>query len=98
MAADRPHEAGYQVMVRALKFRCATVPAVRAHAVWLWGATRTGQVDMYKEHRAREGVTPESLRIESQAGEEVRAVLATSPAAQRDWIRKSLDSCAGSTS
>ncbi|MCX5397688.1 hypothetical protein [Streptomyces sp. NBC_00102] len=97
MTADRPHEAGYQVMVRALKFRCATVPAVQAHSVWLWAANRTGQVDMYQENRKRDGVTPESLQIESKVSEEVRTVLATSPSAQRTWIRENLDSCTGST-
>lgn len=97
MSADQPHEAGYQVMVRALKFRCAEVPVVRAHAVWLWGATHTGQVDMYRLHRGREGVTPESREIEDRVGEEVRTVLGTSPAAQKAWIRESLDSCAGGT-
>lgn len=97
MSADRPHEAGYQVMVRALKFRCAQVPLVRARSVWLWGATRTGQVNMYQERRKREGVTPESRQIESQVSDQVSDVLGRSPAAQKAWIRSNLDSCAGST-
>ncbi len=93
MTADRPHEVGYQVMVRALKFRCAEVPLVRARSVWLWGATRTGQVDMYQERRRNEGVTPESRQIESQVSDQVRDVLDLSQAAQRTWIRSNLDSC-----
>ena len=97
LSADRPHEAGYQVMVRALKFRCAQVPVVRAHSVWLWGATRTGQADMYEERRRREGVTPESRRIESQVHERVRDVLGRPPAEQKAWIRSNLDSCTAST-
>ncbi|MET9256645.1 hypothetical protein [Streptomyces sp. NPDC003717] len=96
MSADRPHEAGYQVMVRALEFRCAHVPTARAHSVWLWGATRTGQVDMYREGREREGATAESARLESRVRAEVRDVLAKSPAAQRSWLRSTLNSCPGS--
>ncbi|MFI8005727.1 hypothetical protein [Streptomyces sp. NPDC086010] len=96
MSADRPHEAGYQVMVRALKFRCAQVPLVRARSVWLWAATRTDQVDMYQERRRREGLTPENKQVESLAGAEVRDVLDRSHAEQTRWIRTSLDSCAGS--
>ncbi|MFI7386659.1 hypothetical protein [Streptomyces sp. NPDC049813] len=93
MTADRPHEVGYQVMVRALEFRCAEVPLVRARSVWLWGAIRTGQVDMYRERRRSEGVTPASEKTESQVGDRVRDVLGRSQAAQRTWIRSNLASC-----
>ncbi|MER6119757.1 hypothetical protein [Streptomyces sp. NPDC001743] len=96
MSANRPHQVGYQVMVRALKFRCAEVPAVRAHSVWLWAATRTGQVDMYQERRRSEGVTPESRKIEKQVNDQVREVLSKSPAEQKTWIRSNLDSCSKS--
>ena len=92
MSADQSHEAGYQVMVRALKFRCTQVPVIRAHSVWLWAATRTGQVEVYQDRRKRETVTPQSRQIESQVGAEVRDVLGWSPAEQARWIRSTLNS------
>lgn len=92
MSADQPHETGYQVMVRALKFRCAQVPVVQAHSVWLWAATRTGQVEAYQDRRRREAVTPQSRQIESEVGAQVRDVLGRTPAEQTRWIRSTLNS------
>ncbi|MFJ4415917.1 hypothetical protein [Streptomyces sp. NPDC088925] len=94
VSAHRTDEVGYQVMVQALRFRCPRTPVESAHAVWLWGANRTGTVDVYRERRRAEGDSEASRGTEAKVGDTVREVLRTSHDAQADWVRRSLASCA----
>lgn len=89
----RSGDAVYQIVVRALHFRCAHVDARTAHSAWLWAAMKTGQQKEYREHRRHESQSPGVKKLEEQVQATVTRVLAESKAAQADWIRRTLDTC-----
>lgn len=86
-------DAVYQVVVRALKFRCKQVDVETAHSAWLWGAMRTGQEKAYQMRREQEGLDPMARKVEQQVKSNVTTVLAEPPAEQTEWIKKTLATC-----
>ncbi|MFF3844502.1 hypothetical protein [Streptomyces sp. NPDC002328] len=88
----------YQVVVRALKFRCEEVDVRTAHSAWLWGAMKTGQEKAYRMRREEEGLDPAARELEKQVKADVTRVLKESPAEQTEWIRQALQGCEAKTS
>jgi hypothetical protein len=96
MMLTRPVQSGdavYQVVVRALHFRCEQVDARTAHAAWLWGAVKTGQEKAYEKRREQEGRDPVAQKIEKQVKADVAGVLAQPRGEQAEWIKRTLDTC-----
>ncbi|MEU6509089.1 hypothetical protein [Streptomyces sp. NPDC046942] len=91
-------DAVYQVVVRALHFRCKQVDVRTAHTAWLWGAARTGQEKAYEMRRVQEGLDPVARQVEKQVRADVDRVLAEPRAEQAEWIRRTLDTCEAKTS
>ncbi|MGW3626437.1 hypothetical protein [Streptomyces sp. NPDC000880] len=101
MVLTRPVQSGdavYQVVVRALHFRCEQVDAPTAHSAWLWGAVKTGQEKAYQKRREQEGLDPVAQELEKQVRADVTRVLAEPQAVQAEWIRRTLDTCEAKTS
>jgi hypothetical protein len=94
----RNGDAVYQIVVRALEFRCRQVEIVTARSVWLWGAVKTGQEPAYRKRRAEEAGDPLASKAEKQARADVARVLAEPRAAQAAWVRRSLETCGAKTS
>ncbi|MFJ9741766.1 hypothetical protein [Streptomyces sp. NPDC101166] len=86
-------DAVYQIVVRALKFRCEEVDVRTAHSAWLWGAMKTGQEKAYRMRREQEGLDPTARELERQVTADVARVLKESPAEQTAWIRQTLQGC-----
>ncbi|MER5714720.1 hypothetical protein [Streptomyces sp. NPDC002132] len=86
-------DAVYQIVVRALKFRCEEVDVRTAHSAWLWGAMKTGQEKAYRMRREQEGLDPTARELERQVTADVARVLKESPAEQTAWIRRTLQGC-----
>ncbi|WP_327404030.1 hypothetical protein OG194_30710 [Streptomyces sp. NBC_01288] len=86
-------DTAYQVMIRALPFRCKQVPALAAHSAWLWGAEKTGQEKEYLERRKAESRNPAAQKLEKQVRADVTRVLAEPRAEQAEWIKRTLDTC-----
>ena len=96
MMLTRPVPSGdavYQVVVRALHFRCARVDTRTSHTVWLWGATKTGQEKAYNKRREHEIQQSAAQELERQVQVTVTRVLAEPQAEQSVWIRRTLDTC-----
>ncbi|MEU9668816.1 hypothetical protein AB0E25_25055 [Streptomyces bobili] len=91
-------DAAYQVVVRALKFRCKEVDVRTAHSAWLWGAIKTGQEKAYVMRREQEGLDPTARELEKQVKADVTRVLAEPPAEQTEWIKQTLETCEAKTS
>ncbi|MDO0929782.1 hypothetical protein QQY24_32190 [Streptomyces sp. TG1A-8] len=89
----RNGNAAYQVMVRALHFRCEQVSARAAHSAWLWGAVKTGQEKAYRQRRKQEGRDPVTVELERQVRADVNRVLTEPRTEQAKWIRRTLDTC-----
>ncbi|MYS18391.1 hypothetical protein [Streptomyces sp. SID4982] len=89
----RNGSAVYQVVVRALHFRCENVDAVSAHSAWLWAAIKTGQENVYQKRRAQEGRDPLAVKLERQVRLDVVRVQRRSEAEQARWIKRTLASC-----
>jgi hypothetical protein len=90
-------DAVYQVVVRALHFRCTRVDIRTAHSAWLWGAVKTGQEKAYRMRREQEGLNPAARQLEKQVRADVARVLAEPQAEQTKWIRRTLDTCEAKT-
>ncbi|MFF8397213.1 hypothetical protein [Streptomyces sp. NPDC016172] len=90
-------DAVYQVVVRALHFRCKETDVRTAHSAWLWGALRTGQEKAYQMRREQEGLTPTDRQVEKQVRADVTRVLAKPQAEQTEWIKRTLDTCEAKT-
>ncbi|MER5430533.1 hypothetical protein [Streptomyces sp. NPDC002588] len=86
-------DAVYQVVVKALHFRCKQVDVRTAHSAWLWGAVKTGQEKAYQMRREQEGLDPVAKELEKQVRADVTRVLAETQAEQTEWIRRTLDTC-----
>lgn len=89
----RNGSAVYQVVVRALHFRCENVDAVSAHSAWLWAAIKTGQENVYQKRRAQEGRDPLAVKLERQVRLDVVRVQRRPEAEQTRWIKRTLASC-----
>ncbi|MFK0169235.1 hypothetical protein ACIQU5_10555 [Streptomyces sp. NPDC090306] len=82
-------DTGYQVVIRALDFRCAEPGVGLQHVVYLWGAERTGQRASYDRRRRAEGDTAQEGPVAATVGR----LLAKPDAAQTAWIRHALATC-----
>jgi hypothetical protein len=86
-------DATYQVVVRALHFRCEQVQVRYTHSVWLWAAVKTGQEKAYGEHRERDGHDLALQKLERQVRADVTRTLSRPKAEQAAWIKRMLNTC-----
>ncbi|MEV5732075.1 hypothetical protein [Streptomyces sp. NPDC052292] len=86
-SGTREGELRYRLTQAAVRFPCLRVDPVHGNEVMLWAATVTGEESTFNAHMKQRGRT---FAGEKEVRRTVHRILASEPAEQGEWFRRSL--------